>query len=780
MSIAAPKIQNLEEGLLKCSSCSADIPLKSAAPLEVINCPKCTCQVLIPMKVKNYWLYSPLGGGGMGSVYKAFSASGEGREYAVKVLPRMEKANPDFIKALLHEGEIGASLGTHPNIISTVDYGVDGDEHFLVSEFIDGDRLDLLIGEKNHIPEKRAVEITLQILEAEMHILKCGYLFRDLKPQNIIIDKNGTARLFDYGLCATLDEAAEANLADEVQGSPFYIPPERIVGAPEGEFSEIYSLGMILFYMLAGRTYYSLAEINDLVSKHISSLRVLSVETYLKSSDPKTISVLDKMIARTPTKRYSDFISLKQDMVQLHSQLRDPKATLSPIISKALKSSFGKKAFGRKARITGIVLGAIVILACLGAFATWGYSAHQKKVRFEKLRKEITESVASELGVPPDIKAPSLTPDMIAAKIDEAVKEAIAKKTADMKPFNEQETRKAISKTLNINPDDKPSATLDQVKKKMQEEIKAAAENEIKKIDRSFNEEAEIRKIAAEMKVPLPLKEPSASLKDVDAEFKEYLQKKVDEKYSPRMYSSKIMEIDRKYSGYKKGDNVEVVDSTGIPFKGVYRDRVGNKIFIGDRQILVSDLPANERWKFNESDSEAMLQKMANEFKDEFKRNKEKYRKEIEAAEKPELYKKYGYFASSDGTYKNPREIIDERIKKLKAARQDDIRKKEKAIRDGAEGKFDKSGYMRKNHFREVDGVWHPESEVVDVMLAKEKESFENRRKALLDSIRENAFKDAEKQVYTSNGYVFRENKWQPARKLLDGMVEKKIKEQVK
>ncbi|MEI6421847.1 MAG: serine/threonine-protein kinase, partial [Lentisphaerota bacterium] len=312
------------DGFVKCSACSAQIPLNSAAPLEVISCPGCPSQVLIPLKVKNYWLYSPLGGGGMGSVYKAVSVTGEGKEYALKVLPRAEKANQDFIKAIMHEGKAGSTFGSHVNIIGIVEYGVDGDEHFLVTEFIDGDRLDLLVGAENRIPEKRAILITLQILEAEMHILKCGYLFRDLKPQNIIIDKSGTARLFDYGLCATPAEAAEANLADDVQGSPFYIPPERIVGAPEAEYSEIYSLGMILFYMLSGRTYYSQAEVNELVSKHLTSLRALSVETYLKDCNPKCIAIIDRMIARNPEKRYQDFNSLKADLEQIYSQLKEP------------------------------------------------------------------------------------------------------------------------------------------------------------------------------------------------------------------------------------------------------------------------------------------------------------------------------------------------------------------------------------------------------------------------------------------------------------------------
>jgi serine/threonine-protein kinase len=738
--------------------------------------------VLIPLKVKNYWLYFPLGGGGMGSVYKAVSVTGEGKEYAVKVLPRAEKTNQDFIKAIMHEGKAGSTFGSHVNIIGIVEYGVDGDEHFLVTEFIDGDRLDLLVGAENRIPEKRAILITLQILEAEMHILKCGYLFRDLKPQNIIIDKSGTSRLFDYGLCATPAEAAEANLADDVQGSPFYIPPERIVGAPEAEYSEIYSLGMILFYMLSGRTYYSQAEVNELVSKHLTSLRALSVETYLKDCNPKCIAIIDRMIARNPEKRYQDFNSLKADLEQIYSQLKAPVVMIPPVISKAFKKSFGKKA-----RLVGIVSAVLFSLAIIAGLAAWGYSVHRKIVaerqaglRLEKLSTTLAESAAKELGVPADIKAPSLTPDEINKKINEAAKAGMALKTSEVQAFNEQETRKSICKTLNISPDDKPTGSIDEIKKKMQNEIRDAAENEIRKIDRKFNEDSEIKRIASELKIELPLKDPAESLKEVDAEFKSLLQQKLDDRFPPKAYSSKLMEIQRKYSGYRKGDNVEVTDASGISIKGSYAGKVGNKIIIGERQVLISDLSGAERWKFNEAESELMIQKMVDQFKDEFKKNKDKYAREIETAEKTAFYGKYGYLVSKDGSCKSVKETANGMLRKAKDNFQNEINKKEKSIRDAAEAKFDKNAYMKKNHLREIDGAWRTEAEVLDKLLAKEKEIFESRRKTQLDSIRESAYADAEKQVYTSNGYVFSENKWQPARKLIDDIVANKIKEEKK
>jgi hypothetical protein len=191
-------------------------------------------------------------------------------------------------------------------------------------------------------------------------------------------------------------------------------------------------------------------------------------------------------------------------------------------------------------------------------------------------------------------------------------------------------------------------------------------------------------------------------------------------------------------------------------------------------------LPATERWKFNEFDCEERIRKMTEQYLNEIKSDKEKYVKEIEASEKPGFYGNYGYFPSGGGAFKPPRAVIEEKIKKLKAARQDEISKKEKSIRDAAESKFDRIAYMKKNHLRETDGVWRTESEVVGILLAKEKESFESRRKTLLESISKSAYADAEKQVYTSDGYVFRENKWQSARKLIDDTVAAKMEKEGK
>ena len=143
-----PKAKDIKKGLFACGECGAKIPFDPAKSLRVGKCPKCGEQVLYPKIVSGLFLYSPLGSGGMGSVYKAVDLSGK-KEYAVKLLSRNSKGDKDLINTLMREGEAGVSFGRHPNLIPVFAAGEDGEEYFIASEFVHGDRLDVLI-ERGH------------------------------------------------------------------------------------------------------------------------------------------------------------------------------------------------------------------------------------------------------------------------------------------------------------------------------------------------------------------------------------------------------------------------------------------------------------------------------------------------------------------------------------------------------------------------------------------------------------------------------------------------------
>ena len=315
-----PPLADLEAGFIRCVKCGAEMEMAAHEGLSISRCPSCNTPAFFPLLVKDYWLYEPLGGGGMGSVYHAFHNTNSDVEYAVKVLPRKRKHEQYLIDSLMAEAKVSWQLGNHQHLNRVVDYGCEGDEYFAVFDYIDGIRLDQLIDSPVKRPEKQILLWAMQILSAEQHMFNKGYLFRDLKPQNIMIDRKGNVKLIDFGLAMTIEEALHP-ATDQIQGSPYYIPPERIVGAGESQYSEIYSLGMVMFHIIAKKPYYSAQDVQSLVSKHVVALRLNSLVGKLPPSvNPRIVDVLSRMMARNPERRYHSYKTAAAALFEIYKE----------------------------------------------------------------------------------------------------------------------------------------------------------------------------------------------------------------------------------------------------------------------------------------------------------------------------------------------------------------------------------------------------------------------------------------------------------------------------
>ncbi len=316
-----PDLELLNGNCYECEFCLTVQSLLGQTPLSLEKCPDCGSPNFIPLLIKNYWLYKPLGGGGMGSVYKAIYYNNSDWEFAIKILPRDRKDDSFLIKALMDEAAIGKSFGKNSHLIAVADYGQSNGEYFVALEFCEGKRLDQVIDMPEPINQKYVLLWALQLLSAEKQIWDAGYLYRDMKPQNIMIDSDKNVRLYDYGLCIDKTKSFDEG-SDVVQGSPLYMPPERIVGLEENMSSEIYSIGMVMYHSLARKTYYTASGAFELAKKHVTSLRTSKVSAKLPTNINSNIAnILDKMLPRNPANRYQSFQDAAIDIRKAYENL---------------------------------------------------------------------------------------------------------------------------------------------------------------------------------------------------------------------------------------------------------------------------------------------------------------------------------------------------------------------------------------------------------------------------------------------------------------------------
>lgn len=350
-----PSIKDLEASQIRCCACSGRFNFSPDMQLQMTKCPSCQTPNFVPGKIASYWLVRPLGGGGMGSVYMGIQPSSK-KKFAVKIIAPGSGKTKQLQAVLAREIEAIKEIGPYPGIVSLTDFSLDSD-FYAAFECVDGTRLDELIESDGPMELEEALDLILQLIDIESFIVSHGRLYRDIKPENIIVDDEGNLTLLDFGLCIPCSELAQANSGIFVEGSPFYIPPERIVGCPEGEYSEIYSIGMLLFYMLSGKTYYSKNniehdEIRALLLKHVQSPRLPSVEPHLlKLGVPKSlVAVIDRMIYRKPSARYLSFDDLRDDLEDIRSEIPGRHRKISKIL------------------LVELVIVVIIISACLILF----------------------------------------------------------------------------------------------------------------------------------------------------------------------------------------------------------------------------------------------------------------------------------------------------------------------------------------------------------------------------------------------------------------------------
>jgi hypothetical protein len=276
-----------------------------------------------PKTIGSYVLLEEIGRGSMGRVWRA-RGLGATHDVAVKISeqPDSDTERGERRRRKLFFNEVkAAEMLSHPNIVSTVDAGVDAGRRYIVMELISGARTlaDFAV-KKKLLPVGNVLEIMRQCAEAFDYAHSMGVVHRDIKPTNIMIDESGTVKITDFGV-ALIDRAD----VDETQvmgriGSPRYMSPEQLLGGEVTNQSDIYSLGVVTYELLTG--------VSPFAGKHVAEIaRKVLKEAHvpIRERNPdvpeQLAAVIDRTLKKHPAGRYSTAMELAADLQLIQEDL---------------------------------------------------------------------------------------------------------------------------------------------------------------------------------------------------------------------------------------------------------------------------------------------------------------------------------------------------------------------------------------------------------------------------------------------------------------------------
>jgi serine/threonine protein kinase len=251
-----------------------------------------------------YKIMEPIGKGGMGSIYLAEHCTLQ-RQVAIKVLPIEKARNAELLQRFYREARAAAALD-HPNIVKLFDVSQGAGTHFLVLEYVAGKNLQQLVTAHGPLPYQKVVPFLMQTARGLQHAHEKGFVHRDIKPDNIVLSKDGVIKILDMGLARSL-EAEQDNVTKQmnpnaIYGSVDYVSPEQSIGGKVDARSDLYSLGATAFALITGRAPYQGTSAQVLVSHQ---MEVVPDMSRVRAGVPPELSaIITKLMSKKPEHRY--------------------------------------------------------------------------------------------------------------------------------------------------------------------------------------------------------------------------------------------------------------------------------------------------------------------------------------------------------------------------------------------------------------------------------------------------------------------------------------------
>jgi predicted ATPase/serine/threonine protein kinase len=278
--------------------------------------------MLVPgSRLGRYEIRSLIGAGGMGEVYLAHDPELH-RPVALKVLGYSVRADEDLRKRLEHEARAASALN-HPNILTVYDIGQLGEERFIATEYVDGVTLRQRMSRSAEPPLREVLDIATQLASALSAAEAAGLVHRDIKPDNIMLRRDGYVKLLDFGLARAVDADPDLHKTDPhmVRGTVFYMSPEQLRGKVLDSRSDLWSVGVLLYELISGRLPFDGESSSDVAASILRSDPPPLLRRDGTPAPPPFTAIVARALTKDRVKRYQAADELLSDLRRLQNEL---------------------------------------------------------------------------------------------------------------------------------------------------------------------------------------------------------------------------------------------------------------------------------------------------------------------------------------------------------------------------------------------------------------------------------------------------------------------------
>jgi eukaryotic-like serine/threonine-protein kinase len=321
-----------------------------------------------------YELQELAGSGGMSSVYRAYDRLLE-RSVAIKVLHEQYSNDPEYVERFRREAQAIARL-SHPNIVTVIDRGEHEGRQYIVFEHVAGENLKETVQRLGPLPVGRALALAHQAARGLAFAHQHGVVHRDVKPHNVLIDAEGTAKVTDFGIARSVEREDGITETGTVLGTSDYLAPEQAAGQRVDACSDQYSLGALLYELLVGDVPYPAPNVVTAAMRHVND-PVPSVRSARPEISPRVDAVVRRAMAKRPEDRYPTtdaLIGALEACILEERQKQAAAADGQTEIFQRSSSSAARPQPGLRrpaARWLAVALGLVLVIAAVSAGVLW-------------------------------------------------------------------------------------------------------------------------------------------------------------------------------------------------------------------------------------------------------------------------------------------------------------------------------------------------------------------------------------------------------------------------